>query len=121
MSIEQGFGAKVIAYDLYENEELKKLGVTYVSKEELLQRADVLSLHCPLLPSTYHMIDKARWVLSYCAPELADRPSNILCTEALLCPSADPVDNMRRAFSLPSYRPVMYLIPGGLRARAAST
>ena len=60
----QGFGAKVIAYDLYENEELKKQGVAYVSKEELLQRADVISLHCPLLPSTYHMIDKDRWALS---------------------------------------------------------
>ena len=69
----QGFGAKVIAYDLYENEELKKQGVTYVSKEELLQRADVVSLHCPLLPSTYHMIDKDRWALSYCALGMADR------------------------------------------------
>ena len=56
----QGFGAKVIAHDLYENEELKKLGVTYVSKDELMQKADVISLHCPLLPSTYHIIDKAR-------------------------------------------------------------
>ncbi|CAL5224887.1 g7646 [Coccomyxa viridis] len=54
-----GFGAKVIAHDLYESEALKKLGVTYVSKEELLQQADVISLHCPLLPSTYHIIDKA--------------------------------------------------------------
>ena len=77
----QGFGAKVIAYDLYENEELKKQGVTYVSKEELLQRADVISLHCPLLPSTYHMIDKDRWALSYSALGMADRPSNILYTE----------------------------------------
>lgn len=77
----QGFGAKVIAYDLYENEELKKQGVTYVSKEELLQRADVISLHCPLLPSTYHMIDKDRWALSYCAIGMADTPSNILCAE----------------------------------------
>ena len=50
----------MIAHDLYENAELKKLGLTYVSKEELLQRANVISLHCPLLPSTYHIIDKAR-------------------------------------------------------------
>jgi len=56
----QGYGAKVIAHDLYENEELKKLGVTYVPKEDLLQQADIISLHCPLLPSTYHIIDKAR-------------------------------------------------------------
>ena len=50
----------MIAHDLYESEELKKLGVSYMSKEELLQKADVISLHCPLLPSTYHIIDKAR-------------------------------------------------------------
>lgn len=56
----QGYGAKVIAHDLYENEELKKLGVTYLPKEDLLQQADIISLHCPLLPSTYHIIDKAR-------------------------------------------------------------
>ena len=31
-----------------------------MSKVELLQKADVISLHCPLLPSTYHIIDKAR-------------------------------------------------------------
>lgn len=56
----QGFGSKVLAFDIYPSEEMKALGVEYVSKEELLTRADVISLHCPLLPSTYHIIDKAR-------------------------------------------------------------
>ena len=55
----------MIAHDLYESEAVKALGATYVSKEELLQTADVISLHCPLLPSTYHIIDKAR-----CATDL---------------------------------------------------
>jgi D-lactate dehydrogenase len=56
----QGFGSRVIAYDIYESEEVRALGVEYMSKEELLQQADVISLHCPLLPSTYHIIDKDR-------------------------------------------------------------
>ncbi len=56
----QGFGSKVLAHDIYENEEMKALGIEYVSKEELLQQADIISLHCPLLPSTYHIIDKTR-------------------------------------------------------------
>ena len=57
----QGFGCEVLAHDIRPSEELRALGVVYVSKEELLQRADVVSLHCPLLPSTYHIIDAARW------------------------------------------------------------
>ena len=47
----------VLAYDTYENPDLKDL-VTYVSLEELLKRSDLISLHCPLFPSTYHMINR---------------------------------------------------------------
>ena len=56
----QGFGSRVLAHDIYESDEVKALGVDYVSKEELLQQSDVISLHCPLLPSTYHIIDATR-------------------------------------------------------------
>lgn len=51
-----GFGMKVIAYDVYENPDLKDF-VEYVSLEKLLQKSDLISLHCPLLDSTYHMIN----------------------------------------------------------------
>ena len=36
----------------------KELGVTPVSLEELLQRSDYVSVHCPLLPTTRHMFDR---------------------------------------------------------------
>lgn len=52
-----GFGMKVIAYDVYENPDLKDL-VTYVSLDQLLAESDLISLHCPLIDSTYHMINK---------------------------------------------------------------
>lgn len=52
----RGFGMKVIAYDVYENESLKDF-VTYVSLEELLAQSDLISLHCPLMDSTYHMVN----------------------------------------------------------------
>ena len=52
----RGFGMKVIAYDVYENESLKDF-VEYVSLDELLSRSDLISLHCPLMDSTYHMIN----------------------------------------------------------------
>lgn len=51
-----GFGMKVIAYDVYENPALKEF-VTYVSLDELLAQSDLISLHCPLMDSTHHMIN----------------------------------------------------------------
>ena len=53
----RGFGMKVIAYDVYENPSLKDF-VTYVSLDELLAQSDLISLHCPLMDSTYHLINK---------------------------------------------------------------
>ena len=52
----QGFGMKVIAYDVYENPSIRDF-VEYVTLDELLSRSDVISLHCPLMDSTYHMIN----------------------------------------------------------------
>ena len=51
-----GFGMKVIAYDVYRNPALKEF-VEYVSLEELLAKSDLISLHCPLMDSTHHMIN----------------------------------------------------------------
>src|SRR5207302_9767811 len=34
-----------------------ELGVEKVELEQLIQRADIISLHCPLLPETRHMIN----------------------------------------------------------------
>ncbi len=52
----RGFGMKVIAYDVYENPSLKDF-VEYVSLEKLLSESDVISLHCPLMDSTYHLVN----------------------------------------------------------------
>lgn len=51
-----GFGMNVIAFDMYHNPDLDF--VTYVELPELLQTADLISLHCPLTDDTYHMINK---------------------------------------------------------------
>ncbi len=51
-----GFGMKVIAYDIYENPALKDF-VEYVSLDELYERSDLISLHCPLTDESYHMIN----------------------------------------------------------------
>ena len=55
----KGFGMEVIAYDSYPNRELsKEVGFDYVSFDELLERSDLISLHCPLTETTQHMIYK---------------------------------------------------------------
>ena len=52
----RGFGMKVIAYDVYQNPDLDF--AEYVSLDELLERSDLISLHCPLMDSTYHLINR---------------------------------------------------------------
>lgn len=54
VSIAQGFGMRVQAYDPYPD---KSLSVSYVSLEEVWRNSDVISLHCPLNESTHHMIN----------------------------------------------------------------
>ncbi|MBQ0000897.1 MAG: 2-hydroxyacid dehydrogenase [Clostridiales bacterium] len=51
-----GFGMNVIAYDMYHNPDLPL--VKYVEMDGLLATSDLISLHCPLMDSTYHMINK---------------------------------------------------------------
>lgn len=51
-----GFGCCVLAYDVKENESMLKAGVNYLSLDELLSKADVLSLHCPLNEKTRYLI-----------------------------------------------------------------
>jgi D-lactate dehydrogenase len=55
-----GFGMRVLAYDPgTPAEDLLALGAHYVPLDTLLAEADVVSLHCPLVPDTYHLIDEA--------------------------------------------------------------
>src|SRR5215218_10562019 len=49
----RAFGMAVVAYDPYATDDA---GVELVELDELLARADILSLHVPLTPETRHMI-----------------------------------------------------------------
>ncbi|SFH15258.1 2-hydroxyacid dehydrogenase [Pontibacter chinhatensis] len=55
----KGFGCQVLGYDVRESEEAKAIGVNYTSLDELYQQSDIISLHCPLTPQTYHLINEA--------------------------------------------------------------
>lgn len=55
-----GFGMKLLYADMRKNEKLEKtMGAKKVTQEALLKKADFISLHVPLLPSTRHMISTA--------------------------------------------------------------
>lgn len=59
IEIMNGFGANVIAYDLFKNENAEKeLGFKYVTLDELYEKSDIISLHCPLTEETERIINK---------------------------------------------------------------
>lgn len=56
--IARALGMKVLAYDIYENEEGWKVG-EYTALDTLLACSDVISLHCNLTAKNVHLIDAA--------------------------------------------------------------
>ncbi|MFZ1109007.1 MAG: 2-hydroxyacid dehydrogenase [Rhodomicrobium sp.] len=55
--IMNGFGCKLLGYDVYHNPACTKLGMSYTSLPTLLAESDIVSLHCPLTPETTHLIN----------------------------------------------------------------
>lgn len=56
-TIMRAFGCEVLAYDPYPDESFDT--VRYVPWEELVERSDIISLHCPLNAQTHHLVDAA--------------------------------------------------------------
>lgn len=53
-----GFGAKVLVFDPVQDLDwANKYGINYVDLTLLLKKSDIISLHTPLLPETFHMLD----------------------------------------------------------------
>lgn len=55
--IMKGIGCRVIAYDPLPNNELMTQGIEYVSLSDIWPQADIISLHCPLNPTSHHLIN----------------------------------------------------------------
>lgn len=54
-----GFGCKLLGYDIKQNKELsEKYGLEYVDLKTLCSSADIITLHAPLNPSTKYLINK---------------------------------------------------------------
>lgn len=51
-----GFGCRVLAYDPQINPSCVALGATPVSLTSLLKESHIITLHCPLTPTSHHLI-----------------------------------------------------------------
>ena len=59
IDIMKGFGTNILAYDVHEDKKLaKEKGFEYVSLDELYEKSDIISLHCPLTEDNIKMINK---------------------------------------------------------------
>lgn len=57
--IMKGFGCRILAYDVVENDELKSsYGVKYTSLLSLCSSSDIITLHTPLNQNTKYLIDR---------------------------------------------------------------
>ena len=54
INICKGFGMNVICYDAYPSDET----LNYVSLDEIFEKSDIISLHCPLTPETRHLVNE---------------------------------------------------------------
>ncbi len=54
----KGYGMTVLGWDAYPDKDIEEEGLlTYVEKEELFKKSDLISLHAPLFPNTHHIIN----------------------------------------------------------------
>lgn len=62
----KAFGCKLIAYSRSERKEALELGIEYLSLEEAMKRANIISLHTPLTKETKNLISKE--IIALCKP-----------------------------------------------------
>jgi D-lactate dehydrogenase len=53
----KGFGCHLLGSDPYPHDEMTAIGMTYVERDELFRRSDVIILTAPLTPETKHMVN----------------------------------------------------------------
>ena len=89
--IARGFGLTVIATDPRPDEQAARdLGFRYVDTQELLATSDLISLHAPAVPQTFHLLDRAAFarmkrgvvIVNTSRGSLIDTPALIEAIEA---------------------------------------
>ncbi|MBY0585212.1 hydroxyacid dehydrogenase [Murdochiella sp. Marseille-P8839] len=84
------FGAQLIGFNRSEKDELKALGLTYLPLEEVLRRADILTVHLPSTPETRNFLTAREFALM--------KPTAILlnCARGPIVHSGDLADALQR-------------------------
>lgn len=54
----KGFGCRVLGYDITRPAEAESIGIEFADLDFLYSHSDIISLHCPLTPDTFHIIKK---------------------------------------------------------------
>lgn len=75
-------GMKVLAYTSSKRND--EPGIHYTTLEEVLSQSDYVSLHCPLKPETYHLINKERLALMKPTAFIINTARGALIDEAAL-------------------------------------
>lgn len=132
----QGFGMRVLYHTRHRKPEVEfALGCEYVPFDELLARADFLSLHCALTPDTRHIIDADALARMKRTAVLVNTGRGGLVDQAALIravkegrlagagldvtdpeppPAADPVLNTKGVFVLPHIGSASHVARGGM-------
>lgn len=57
MRILNGLGMNILCYDPYENPLAVELGAQYCSLDEVFERSDIITLHCPMTKENHHLLN----------------------------------------------------------------
>ncbi|GAA4880782.1 2-hydroxyacid dehydrogenase [Ferrimonas pelagia] len=85
----RGFGSTLLCHDPYPNDEAAALA-DYVPLDTLFRTCDIISLHCPLMESTYHLIDKTS------IAQMKDGVMLINTSRGALLNAQDALDGMKQ-------------------------
>jgi phosphoglycerate dehydrogenase-like enzyme len=81
----RGFAMTILAYEPYPDRDfVREHDVKLVSLEELLRRADLVTLHCPATPENRHLINRERLALMKPTAHLVNTARGSLVDEAAL-------------------------------------
>lgn len=82
IKVAQALGMKILAYNVPALED--EPGIHYTSLEEVLSQSDYVTLHCPLMPATHHLINKERLALMKPSAFIINTARGALIDEAAL-------------------------------------
>lgn len=87
-----GFGCRLLAFDIAENTELKiKTGIEYCTIETLCKQSDIITLHCPLNSSTRYIINHDTIAL------MKDKVMLVNTSRGGIVKTADVIDALKAA------------------------